>query len=375
MWNDSLVVDGVAHSFDWTPANRADSLTEDEYARFLDFAWQQSHLLIESNAPGWKLSFEEFTSTFTADTIARSFIEETEVDMVVYHEVEIAGVAKHGLSPLAVGEELKRRFPERVLLYAFVDPFRGEAELERMEAKVATGLVDGFKFYPTNGVFNLETGKMNTMLYDDPEFSFPYFQKAKDLGIQHVAVHKAYPVGPGSLEKDRVDDIGGAAFAFPELTFEVVHSGWAFLEDCALQMMVNQNIYANLELTANFAVRRPRQCAESIGELLRYGTDDRLLYASGIPNGHPHPVFDSFSRMEMPEDLVEQQDMPLLSEELKKKILGTNMLALHGIDPEEKKRKIAGDEWDKQRQAARAEGGAITPWRAHREAIGTLAAA
>ena len=121
--------------------------------------------------------------------------------------------------------------------------------------------------------------------------------------------------------------------------------------------------------------RRPRQCAESIGELLRYGTDDRLLYASGIPNGHPHPVFDSFSRMEMPEDLVEQQDMPLLSEELKKKILGTNMLALHGIDPEEKKRKIAGDEWDKQRQAARAEGGAITPWRAHREAIGTLAAA
>jgi predicted TIM-barrel fold metal-dependent hydrolase len=374
MWNGSLVVDAVAHSFNWIPENRADSLTEEEYRRFLEFGWQQSHLAIESDEPGWKLSFEEYTSTFTADTIARSFIEETEVDMIAYHEVEIPGVAKHGLSPLPVGEELKRRYPERVLLYVFVDPFRGEAEFDRMEAKVATGLVDGFKFYPTNGVFNLDTGKMNTALYDDPEFTFPFFQKAIDLGVHHVAIHKAYPVGPGSLEKDKVDDVGGAAASFPQLTFEVVHSGWAFLEDCALQMMANPNIYANLELTANFAVRRPRQCAESIGELLRYGTEDRLIYAAGIPNGHPQPVFEAFSQMEMPEDLVTGQDMTVLSEELKKKILGTNMLALHGIDPGEKKAQLAGDEWDRHRQEARARDAVIAPWRAHREAVGTPAA-
>jgi predicted TIM-barrel fold metal-dependent hydrolase len=376
MWNDSLVVDGVAHAYEWTPDNCPDTLSKEEYAGVLDFLWRQTHLLTESNAPGLKLNFQEFTTKFTSDTIARTYIEETDVDMIVYHEVEIAGFFKRGTSPLHVGEELKRAYPERVLLYAFADPFRGEAEFDRMEEKVSSGLVDGFKFYPTDGVFNIETGRVNTMLYDNPEMAFPYLQKALDLGITRVAVHKAFPVAPGALLKDKVDDMGSAAEAFPGLTFEVVHSGWAFLEDCALQMGLNPNIYANLELTANFAVRRPRQCARAIGELLRVGnTEDRLLWATGIPNGHPQPVLESFAQMEMPEDLVDGEDMPVLTDELKRKMLGENMLALHGIDPEVKKQQIAGDEWDRQRQAARERDEEIKPWRAQREAAGTLVGA
>jgi predicted TIM-barrel fold metal-dependent hydrolase len=376
MWNDSLVVDGVAHAYEWIPENRADGITDEEYAGVLDFFYRHTHLQTEKKDPAWMLSLEEFTKKFSAETIAQIYIEETDVDLIVYHEVQIAGFFKNGTSPLQTGEELKRRYPDRVMLYAFADPFNGEAELELMEKKASTGLVDGFKFYPTNGVFNLETGRMNTMLYDDPEMAFPFLQKALDLGIKHVGVHKAFPVAPGPLLKDRVDDIGGAAEAFPDLTFEIVHSGWAFIEDCALQLMLNPNIYANLELTANFAVRRPRQCAEAIGAMLRVGdVSDRLLFATGIPNGHPQPVLESFSQMEMPADLVEGQDMPELTDELKKKILGGNFLAMHGIDAEQKKQQLAGDEWDQQRQAARERGGETVHWRPQREAAGTLAAA
>jgi uncharacterized protein len=376
MWNDSLVVDGVAHAYEWIPENAADGLSQEDYQGVLDFFYRHTHLLTEKKDPAWMLNFEEFTKKFTADTIARIYIEETDVDMIVYHEVQIAGFFKNGTSPLHVGEELKRRYPERVLLYAFADPFNGEAELELMEEKASTGLVDGFKFYPTNGVFNMETGQMSTMLYDDPEMAFPFLQKAQDLGIKHVGVHKAFPVAPGSLRKDHPDDIGVAAHAFPELSFEIVHSGWAFLEDCALQLMLNPNIYANLELTANFAVRRPRQCAEAIGEMLRVGdVSDRLLWATGIPNGHPQPVLESFAAMDMPQDLVEGQDLPELTDELKRKILGENMLALHGIDPEERKQKLAGDEWDQQRQAARERYSDDVHWRAQREVAGTLTAA
>lgn len=376
MWNDSLVVDGVAHAYDWVPDNHADGISAEEYAGVLDFFYRHTHLLTEKREPGWMLSFEEFTKKFSAETIAEIFIEETDVDMIVYHEVQIAGFFKRGTSPLSTGEELKRRYPERVMLYAFADPFNGEAELELMEEKASTGLVDGFKFYPTNGVFNLETGRMNTMLYDDPEMAFPFLQKAQDLGIKHVGVHKAFPVAPGPLLKDRPDDIGAAAMAFPELTFEIVHSGWAFLEDCALQLMLNPNVYANLELTANFAVRRPRNCAEAIGTMLRVGdVSDRLIFATGIPNGHPQPVLEGFAQMEMPADLIEGEDMPELTDDLKRKILGGNFLAMHGIDADEKKAQIAGDEWDQQRQAARERGGDGVHWRAHREAAGTLASA
>jgi predicted TIM-barrel fold metal-dependent hydrolase len=376
MWNDSLVVDGVTHAYEWVPENHADGITAEEYAGVLDFFYRHTHLLTEKKDPAWMLSFEEFTKKFTAETVAEIYIEETDVDMIVYHEVQIAGFFKNGTSPLATGEELKRRYPDRVMLYAFADPFNGKAELELMEEKAATGLVDGFKFYPTNGVFNLETGRMNTMLYDDPELAFPFLQKAQDLGIKHVGVHKAFPVAPGPLVKDRPDDICAAAEAFPELTFEIVHSGWAFLEDCALQLMLNPNVYANLELTANFAVRRPRQCLEAIGSMLRVGdVSDRLIFATGIPNGHPQPVLEAFSQMQMPEDLIEGQDMPYLTDELKQKILGGNFLAMHGIDADAKKKQIAGDEWDQRREAAGERDDDGVHWRAQREAAGTLAAA
>lgn len=376
MWNDSLVVDGVAHAYEWTPDNAADGLSAEDYHGVLDFFYRHTHLRTEKNDPAWMLSFEEFTNKFTADTIAQIYIEETDVDLIVYHEVQIAGFFKNGTSPLQTGEELKRRYPDRVMLYAFADPFNGEAELELMEKKASTGLVDGFKFYPTNGVFDMETGRMNTMLYDDPEMAFPFLQKAQDLGIKHVGVHKAFPVAPGPLVKDRPDDICAAAEAFPELTFEIVHSGWAFLEDCALQLMLNPNVYANLELTANFAVRRPRECAEAIGTMLRVGdVSDRLIFATGIPNGHPQPVLEGFAAMEMPQDLVEGHDMPEITDELRTKMLGGNFLAMHGIDAEEKKAKIAGDEWEQQRNAARERGGETVHWRPQREAAGTVAAA
>ncbi len=376
MWNDSLVVDGVAHAYEWIPENRADGIDDETYHGVLDFFYRHTHYRTEKKDPAWMLSFEEFTKKFSAETVAEIYMEETDVDLIVYHEVQIAGFFKNGTSPLQTGEELKRAHPERVLLYAFADPFDGEAGLEDMERKAATGLVDGFKFYPTNGVFDIETGKMSTMLYDDPEMAFPFLQKALDLGIKHVGVHKAFPVAPGPLLKDMPDDIGAAAEAFPELTFEIVHSGWAFAEECALQLMLNPNIYANLELTANFAVRRPRQCAEALGEMLRVGdVEDRLIFATGIPNGHPQPVLESFSGMEMPEDLIAGQDMPELTDELKAKILGGNFLAMHGIDAEAKKAQIAGDEWDRRRQAARERGGEQVHWRPQREAAGTLASA
>jgi predicted TIM-barrel fold metal-dependent hydrolase len=376
MWNDSLVVDGVTHAYEWIPENRADGITDEEYHGVLDFFYRHTHYRTEKNDPAWMLNFEEFTKKFTADAVAQIYIEETDVDLIVYHEVQIAGFFKNGTSPWETGVELKERYPDRVMLYAFADPFNGEAGLAHMEEQAATGLVDGFKFYPTNGVFNLETGHMNTMLYDDPELAFPFLQKALDLGVKHVGVHKAFPVAPGPLLKDRPDDIGFAAEAFPELTFEIVHSGWAFLDECALQLMLNPNVYANLELTANFAVRRPRQCLEAIGTMLRVGdVSDRLIFATGIPNGHPQPVLEAFSQMQMPADLVEGQDMPELTDEIKEKILGGNFLAMHGIDAEEKKRQIAGDEWDQRRQAARERGDDGVHWRAQREAAGTLVGA
>jgi predicted TIM-barrel fold metal-dependent hydrolase len=368
MHDDTLVIDAVAHGFNWRADNRVETLPAEAYHAFIHGIYQFAHVPLESLKPGYQLTFEEYTHGWQAEDLAQLYFEESDVDVIAYHHVVIGGCFKEGSSPWHVGLELKRAYPDRVLLYAFVDPLMGPVELDMMEEKAQTGLVDGFKFYPANGVFDAASGTPKVMLYDDPELAFPYFEKARSLGVSHIAIHKAAPVGPGSLDKDRPEDVSTAALAFPDMTFEVVHSGYAFLEECVLQLSLHPNIYANLETTANFAVRRPRKFAQILGEMLMVGGEDRILWGTGAPTSHPQPVLEAFAELEMPADLVEGYGYPELTDEVKRKILGLNMARLHDLDVDALRGRLAADEWSARRAAAVA-GGGVGPWKAHRERI------
>jgi predicted TIM-barrel fold metal-dependent hydrolase len=87
---------------------------------------------------------------------------------------------------------------------------------------------------------------------------FPLFARAQELGLKVVAIHKAVPLGPVPMKHYRMDDIDAAADAFPELAFEVVHGGMAFVEETAWQLARYPNVYVNLEVTASLAVSAPR---------------------------------------------------------------------------------------------------------------------
>ena len=372
MWNDSVVIDAVAHGMDYSPANRADGCPPHVYEGFVEQDWAGTFQILESNAPGFQKTLDEVRTAWSAEETAQLYFEESDVDLLVYHEVVISGIFKNGLSPWERGAELKRANPDRVLLYAYVDPLLGPSELEHMEERHATGLVDGFKFYPTNGVFDEATGLVETTFYDDRELVFPFFEKARELGVQQIAVHKAMPVGPGRLDKDRVEDVSVAAAAFPDLTFEVVHSGWAFLEECIMQLQVSPNVYANLECTANIGVRQPRRLAEILGQFLRAGVGDRLLFGTGATATHPQPVVEALANLEMPQDLIDGYDYPELTPEIKKNIFGLNYARLHGIDPQARLAKLAKDDWHSRREAAREN--SVGPWHAHRENLAATAA-
>jgi predicted TIM-barrel fold metal-dependent hydrolase len=72
---------------------------------------------------------------------------------------------------------------------------------------------------------------------DDPEIAFPLFERALYLGLKAVAIHKAIPLGPVPMDHYRMDDIDAAAAAFPDLQFEIVHGGFAFIEETAFQLV------------------------------------------------------------------------------------------------------------------------------------------
>jgi hypothetical protein len=368
MWNGSLVVDGVAHAYTFGDDNRRPNCPPEVYNGLIDWIHGFLHLPLESTAPGFRMSRAEYGCSWTAEDLASVFFEESDVDVIAYHGVEIDAFFNRGSSPWSVGVELKKAFPDRVLLYCPVDPLKGEAELERMQARHEECPVDGWKCYPTNGIIDPAIGGVEVALFDDRELAFPFWEKALELGVPRVAVHKAMPVGPGRLDKDNVHDVSGAAVAFPQIQFEVVHAGWAFLEDSALQMMLHPNIWANLENVANFAVRQPRKFAHILGTLLQYAGDQRIMFGTGCCAAHPQPILEALANFEMPQDLIDGYGFPEVTDETKRRIFGENIARLHGFDPAERAAALAGDAWSQRRaevKAAAAEHGA-TPWRAHR---------
>ena len=363
-----FIIDGVAHGYHFSVDNKADGADPDRVERFARYVHKMAHVPLESREPGYALTYEEFAPRWAAEDLAHTLFVEGGVDMTVYHSVEISSNYKEGVSRLDTGFEMKALAPDRVIVYGYVDTFGDEQRaLDQMDREAEQG-VSGFKFYPSNGFYDHDANRLVTMFYDTPDRAYKFFEKARSLGVMHLAFHKAQPVGPGPTTAVGVEDISTAAMAFPDMTFEVVHDGWAFLEQAAAQLKLHENIYANLECVDNLIVRAPRRFAQILGTLLSMGGEDRLLFATGCAINHPTPIIDAFLKFQMPADLVEGFGFPEMTPELKAKILGGNMARLHGIDIESVKQKIKDDRWS-QARAKYVSGGGGAPWAARRERL------
>ena len=69
-----------------------------------------------------------------------------------------------------------------------------------------------------------------------------------------------------------------------------------------------------------------------------------MLFGTGAPLGHPQPIIEAISEIEMPEDLREE-GLPELTDELKADLLGGNFARMLGLDVERLKKSFAEDEF------------------------------
>lgn len=335
MIEGNLVVEGVAHNYNFRPEN---CVTPPIGAAIGEHLYS---LHKRTSGPAYTLERSTYMQGAGADIIGRALLAESQTDLVVFHETPIYGHFKDGGSALHIGLEMREKWPERVLIYGAVSPLR-PGVLDRVDELVEKHRVNALKLYPIDVV----DGRVTALDMGDPEVCFPVFERARQRGIKVVAIHKALPVGPGPSSALGMADVEAAALAFPDLQFEVVHGGMAFVEETALQLESFRNIWVNLEATSFMAVYAPRRFAEAIGAFLAAGAGDRIIWATGCDAVHPRPVLEAFWNFEMPRDLVEEYGMPDLSRDIKTGILGRNFLRLHGIDESELRARISGDEFD-----------------------------
>lgn len=343
MLNDVFVLDAIAHAYNFRESNRigqpyADGIATGVYQMHTQYA--------PPGRPDLVLDQRTFDNDICDPDLTGDVIfGESHTDATIYHELPLYGYFKDGGSPLWVGEKMRERWPGRVFLYGGVSPHQPNA-LDRVDELVEKHKVSGIKLYPHDMI----SGELRSYTIDDEKLLYPIFEKVRKHGLRTVAIHKAIVMGPVPIEPYFPFEVGAAARAFPDLNFEIVHGGWAFMEETVAQMQWHPNITVSTEGTTALLARSPRKFLEIIGTLMMNGFGDRILWAMGGLVGHSRWYEEAFWKIEMPRDLVEGYGFPELTEEAKRNILGLNAARLLGLSDNQINKTMSSGEYAKPRR-------------------------
>ena len=343
MIGDFFVLDAVTHAYNHLPSNWEDPVLGHA---MVELAY---HLAASPPDPKYALSRENYLVDWQIPDVANLLFRESDTDVAVMHPLAISSF-KDGYSSVAKAAEAMQRYPSRFIgAYACVDPLKGAGALADLNEQFDQLKPLGLKLYPTSW-----DGKQPvSWRMDDPKLIYPLYERAAELGLRHVAVHKAVPIGPFAVgQAYNPSDLEAAATDFPSLNFEIVHGGLAFMEETAWLLARFGNIYINMEIQNIIVERRPRAFAEILLGLCRIGGSDmlgRLFWGSGGTLHHPQPGLEAFAAFEFPHELLEAGGLfkPLrqITHQDKANILSGTFAKLHGIDLEECKRRVADDEF------------------------------
>jgi predicted TIM-barrel fold metal-dependent hydrolase len=330
--DDAIVFDGVAHVFNFEKKNALGPAGEMFNNHLYAF---HAALTPEGQTV---LPAEEFLRQWTVDDIDEMVYRQSSTDMLCAMPLPLTDLFRDGLSPWEECAELARRNPDRTMFWGSVNPLEGRRALDLMERQVGEFGAKAFKFYNVR----YDYGRPFPWRMDDPQVAFPVFEKAQELGVNLIGVHKGVPLGPQPIEATQTWDMDGAAANFPDINFVIFHVGLPFIDEVCWQLIRHPNLYASIAATINFVVRAPRQFAETLGKLLFWCGEDKIIYGSEAPIWQPQWALEAFWDFQLPQDLVEGYGYPQLTEQAKRKILGENLLRLHGMDVEATRARLRG---------------------------------
>jgi uncharacterized protein len=330
--DDAIVFDGVAHVFNFEKKNAFGPAGE----MFINHLYAFHATLTPEGEP--VMPAEEFLRQWTVDDIDEMVYRNSSTDMLCAMPLPLTDLFRDGLSPWEECAELARRNPDRTMFWGSVNPLEGRRALDLMERQVGEFGARAFKFYNVR----YDYGRPFPWRMDDPQVAFPVFEKAQELGVNLIGVHKGVPLGPQPIEATQTWDMDGAAANFPDINFVIFHVGLPFIDEVCWQLIRHPNLYASIAATINFVVRAPRQFAETLGKLLFWCGEDKIIYGSEAPIWQPQWALEAFWNFQLPQDLVEGYGYPQLTEQAKRKILGENLLRLHGMDVEETRARLRG---------------------------------
>ena len=153
--------------------------------------------------------------------------------------------------------------------------------------------------------------------------------------LYEIADHHRVPVMfhcggayTGSLEWADPCLLDRVAMGFPNLKIIVAHFGQPYMEQTAILMRKNENVFADLSTRFH----RPWQLYHGIMIAIEYRVVDRLLFGSDFPVRTPGEAMADFAAIN---DWGAGASMPRIPEDVIDAIMYERPLSLLGIDPSE----------------------------------------
>jgi uncharacterized protein len=284
----------------------------------------------------FNLGWEEFIEAFDhyPALLWEVLFGESQIDVACYHGVPMDGIFKDGSSPIWVAKQVRERFPDRMHIYGPLYPWMDDAP-DRIQQMVEEDGICGLKFYPVD----LYRGQLKASRLDS-EGAFRCIERARKLGLHMIAVHKAVPLGPLPVDPfGSMYDMKPVIEAFPDMVFEIVHGGAAFLEQTVELLEQHPNVVVNLEALPGF-INHPQLLAQwhrLMDAFLACGAGDRLFFSAGAMGTHPQAGIDAFAGFVMP------AGRKPLDDATREAIFGLNFARHHGWDVAALKQRLSGD--------------------------------
>jgi predicted TIM-barrel fold metal-dependent hydrolase len=229
----------------------------------------------------------------------------------------------------------------RVVNHASVVPWIGT---RGMDMAVADFGVGGWKLYPAAGV----------PFFLDDMTGRGFIEKAIELGVKTFAIHKGLPIAGFSVEHNMPRDVGVVAKDYPEVNFIVYHSsicagqtGSGFTctpmeggyvpgslqgTDALITSLIengiapNSNVFAELGGAFSQVMSNPGMAGPWLAKLVQYVGENNVVWGTDsiLTGNSPQGQINAFMAL----------SHPMLTPEIKAKILGRNMARLYCVDPD-----------------------------------------
>jgi hypothetical protein len=333
--DDVFVIDPVVHALNLDRSNVASKYGEQLY--------QMSYGLHTMLSPPQALAPHALYMTdMHPDALVRTMLEESRTDLIATHTLRLDSWFKDGFAAEWKTVAMCRDFPTRVLGYVGLDPTMEKAavldDLERQVADLPQAV--GVKLYPH------QMNPYRRWLAND-ETVMALIERAQTLGLKTVAIHKALPNGSVPLAPYRIgEDFEQAADAFPDMAFEIVHSGMAFIEETAMAIGRFPNVYANLETTTAMLWQAPGRFEAALALLMQWGGPEKILWSTGCTVVHPQHLIELMWNFAFSNETMARHGIPQCDASIKRLIFGGNYARMIGLDIAEWQARQAGDAFD-----------------------------